>query len=357
MELQWTGRLLVYVSGSVDQELLLRNEYLMRENQVLRAQVKGPLRLTEGQRKTLAEIAKKLGKKALEEVANIVRPDTLLAWHRRLIAKKFDGSKKRRYPGRPRIDEMVEELIVRFATENRSCGYDRIVGALANLGHKVSDQTVANVLKRHSIPPAPERKKTTTWKEFIRSHMDVLQAADFFTTEVWTKGGLVTYYILFFIHVSTRRVHVAGVTPHTDEQWMTQIARNVTMAQVGFLRPSAYLIHDRDCKFCPAFIAIIEAVGLKPVKLPARSPNLNAHAERWVQSVKRESLSKLILFGEASLRRVLAEFETHYHGERNHQGKGNFILFPSDGTAARDGPVDCRERLGGLLKYYHREAG
>jgi len=350
-------KLLAYVSGSVDQELLLRNEYLMRENRVLQAQIKGPLRLTDGERRTLAEIAKKLGKKALEEIANIVKPDTLLAWHRRLIAKKFDGSKKRKYPGRPRIDEKLEELIVRFATDNPRWGYDRIVGALGNLGHKVSDQTVGNVLKRHGIPPAPERKKTTTWKEFIRSHMDVLAATDFFTTEVWTRGGLVTYYVLFFMHVSTRRVHVAGVTPHPNEQWMTQIARNVTMEEVGFLRPSAYLIHDRDCKFCPAFIATIETVGLKPVKLPARSPNLNAHAERWVQSVKRESLSKLILFGEASLRRVLAEFETHYHRERNHQGKGNVILFPSGGTAARDGPVHRRERLGGLLKYYHREAG
>ena len=350
-------KLLAYVSGSVDQELLLRNEYLMRENRVLQAQIKGPLRLTDGERRTLAEIAKKLGKKALEEIANIVKPDTLLAWHRRLIAKKFDGSKKRKYPGRPRIDEKLEELIVRFATDNPRWGYDRIVGALGNLGHKVSDQTVGNVLKRHGIPPAPERKKTTTWKEFIRSHMDVLAATDFFTTEVWTRGGLVTYYVLFFMHVSTRRVHVAGVTPHPNEQWMTQIARNVTMEEVGFLRPSAYLIHDRDCKFCPAFIATIETVGLKPVKLPARSPNLNAHAERWVQSVKRESLSKLILFGEASLRRVLAEFETHYHRERNHQGKGNVILSPSGGTAARDGPVHRRERLGGLLKYYHREAG
>jgi len=350
-------KLLAYISGSVDDELLLRNEFLVTENRVLRAQIKGRLKLTDAERKSLAEIGKRLGKKALEEVASIVKPDTILAWHRRLVAKKFDGSKKRKYPGRPTIDEEIEGLVVRLATDNRSWGYDRISGAMANLGHKVSDQTVGNILKRHGIPPAPERQKNTTWKEFIRSHMDVLTATDFFTTEVWTKGGLVTYYILFFMHVATRKIHIAGLTPNPNEEWMTQIARNVTMADVGLLQPGRYLIHDRDGKFCPAFIDTLEAVGVKPLKLPARSPNLNAHAEKWVQSVKNESVSKLILFGEASLRRVLAEFEAHYHGERNHQGKGNVILFPSDESVAEDGPVRCRERLGGLLKYYHREAG
>ncbi len=350
-------KLLAYISGSVDEQLSLRNEYLVTENRVLRAQIKGRLKLTDAERKTLAEIGKRLGKKALEEVASIVKPETILAWHRRLVAKKFDGSKKRKYPGRPTIDEEVEGLVVRFATDNRSWGYDRIAGALANVGHKLSDQTVGNILKRHGIPPAPERQKKSTWKEFIRSHMDVLTATDFFTAEVWTKGGLVTYYILFFMHVATRKIHIAGLTPNPNEEWMKQIARNVTMADVGFLQPGHYLIHDRDGKFCPAFIDTLKAVDVKPLKLPARSPNLNAHAEKWVQSVKNESVSKLILFGEASLRRVLADFEAHYHGERNHQGKGNVILFPLEEGVAEDGPVRCRERLGGLLKYYLREAG
>ena len=242
-------KLLAYITGSVDQELLLRNEYLATENRILRNQIKGRLRLTDGERKTLAEIGKRLGKKALEEVANIVKPDTLLGWHRRLIAKKFDGSKNRHYPGRPRVDEEIEALVVQFAGKNRSWGYDRIAGAVANLGYRVSDQTVGNILKRHGIPPTPEREKTTTWKEFIRSHMDVLAATDFFTAEVWTKSGLVTYYVLFFMHLATRRVHIAGITPYPDGQWMTQVARNVTMADVGFLSPTRYLIHDRDSKF------------------------------------------------------------------------------------------------------------
>ena len=351
-------KLLAYITGSVDEDLLLRNEYLLTENRILRRQIKGRLKLTDGERKTLAEIGKKLGKRVLDEVANIVKPETILAWHRRLIARKFYGSKKRDYPGRPPIDQEVQDLVVRFAKENRNWGYDRIAGALENLGHDVSDQTVGNILKRHGIPPAPEREKTTTWKEFIRSHMEVLAATDFFTTEIWTKGGLVTYYILFFIHVATRRVYVAGLTPYPDEQWMTQIARNVTMADAGFLSPCRYLIHDRDGKFCPAFVSTIESVGVKPVKLPARSPNLNSFAERWVKSVKDECLSRLILFGEESLRRALTQYETHHHEERPHQGLGNVILFPSaDGRSDGDGEIQCRERLGGLLKYYHREAG
>ncbi len=350
-------RLLAYISGSVDDALLLRNEYLVTENRILRAQIKGRLKLTDGERKTLAEIGKKLGKKALEEVVNIVKPETILAWHGRLVAKKFDGSKKRKYAGRPRIDKEIEELVVRLATENRSWGYDRIAGAVANLGYKVSDQTVGNILNRHGISPAPEREKKTTWKEFIRSHTDVLAATDFFTTEVWTKGGLVTYYVLFFMHVATRRVHIAGITPYPNEKWMTQIARNVTMADVGFLSSHRYLIHDRDGKFCPAFIDTIESVDVKTVKLPARSPNLNSFAERWVKSVKSECLSKLIFFGEESLRHALNEYVPHFHQERNHQGKDNVILFPSEESGNEDAPIRCHERLGGLLKYYNREAG
>ncbi len=278
--------MLAYITGSVDRELLLRNEYLVTENRILRDQLQGRLRLTDGERRTLAEIGKQLGKRALEEVASIVRPDTILGWHRKLIARKFDGSKNRTYPGRPRIDEKIEQLIIRFARENRSWGYDRIAGAMANLGYRASDQTVGNILKRHSIPPAPEREKTTTWNEFIRSHMDVLAATDFFTAEVWTKSGLVTYYVLFFIHLATRRVHIAGITPYPDERWMTQVVRNVTMADVGFLCSTRYLIHDRDSKFCASFQRTLEEVGIKTVKLPARSPNLNSFAERWVKSVK-----------------------------------------------------------------------
>jgi putative transposase len=349
--------LLAYLTGTVDQELLLRHEYLVTENRILRHQITGRVQLSDGERTTLAEIGHKLGKQALQDVATIVKPDTMLGWHRKLVAQKCDGSQQRKAPGRPTIDPELEALVVRMAQENRSWGYDRIVGALANLGYTISDQTVGNILKRHGLPPAPERQTTTTGKAFIRTHMEVLVATDFFTAEVWTLGGLVTYYVLFFIHLGSRKIHVAGVTPHPTEAWMVQAARNVTMEAWGFLSPGQYLIPDRDGKYCPALQQIIDDAGGTRVSLPPRSPNLNAYAERWVRSVKEECLARLILCGEASLRHALTQYVAHVHHERNHQGKDNVLLFPTvSPDAERAGPIQCHERLGGLLKYSMCEA-
>jgi putative transposase len=352
------ARILAYITGTVNQELLLRNEYLAAENRILKAQLKTPLRLTDGERITLAEIAHRLGRKALEDVANAAKPDTILGWYRKLIARKFDGSQSRQYPGRPRIDHATEQLVVRMAKENSDWGYDRIVGAMANLGYTLSDQTVGNILHRHGIPSVPERKRMTTWADFICRHMAVLAGTDFFSVEVLTLRGLVTYYVLFFIHLESRKVEIAGITPHPNEQWMKQIARNVTMDGWGFLNNCHYLIHDRDTKYCQSFREIIESGDVKTLPLPARSPNLNAFSERWVKSVKDDCLSKLILFGETSSTRALDDYLVHYHAERNHQGKGNVLLFPTATQAKNhvDGSVRCKERLGGLLKYSHREA-
>ena len=226
-----------------------------------------------------------------------------------------------------------------------------------NLGHKLSDQTVGNILRRHDVPPAPKRKHTTSWKDFIRAHLDVLAGTDFFTVEVVTLKGLVTYYVLFFIHLESRKVCLAGMTPHPHEEWMQQIARNVTLETWGFLENCKYLLHDRDGKFCPSFDRIIESGKAKPIRLPAQSPNLNAYAERWVRSVKEECLSKLILFGESSLKRALQQYELHYHEARNHQGKENRLLFPwrTQPVGSDQGSIQCRERLGNLLKYYDRQ--
>ena len=350
------ARILAYITGTVDQELLLRNEYLVAENRILKARLDGRLLLSDAERATLGEIGHRLGRKALEDVANAARPDTILGWYRRLVARKFDGSRARRYRGRPGIDAVIEQLIVRMAKDNPGWGYDRIVGALANLGHEVSDQTVGNVLKRHGVLPAPERKKTTTWAQFIRSHLAVLAGTDFFSVEVLTRRGLVTFYVLFFIHLASREVEIAGITAHPNERWMQQMARNVTMEGWGFLGSCRYLLHDRDAKYTASFRAIIKAVGVEPVALPPRSPNLNAYSERWVRSAKEECLSKLILFGERSLRRALTEYVAHFHAERNHQGKGNVLLFPQDFAKRATGSIQCRERLGGLLRYYEREA-
>src|SRR5215467_3139384 len=214
--------LLAYITGSVDQALLLRNEYLATENRILRNQITGRVRLTDGERKTLADLGPKPKKQALQEVATIVRPDTILAWHRRLVAQKFDGSAQRKTPGRPRIAPELEALVVRLAKEDRSWGYDRIVGALANLGYTLSDQTVANILKRHGIPPAPERKKTMTWREFVRIHMDLLMTTDFFT-EVGTWWRLVISFLLFFIPFDRLTLPVVHSTPLLKKRWVLLI--------------------------------------------------------------------------------------------------------------------------------------
>jgi putative transposase len=344
------------VTGAVEQELLARNEYLAAENCILKAQLKGRLKLSNAERAKLGEIGHRLGRNLLAEVATVAKPDTILAWYRKLVARKFDGWKGRRGPGRPRIKRELEQLIVRMAGENRDWGYDRIVGALANLGYEISDQTIGNVLRRHGLPPAPERKRSTTWPAFIRTHLALLAGTDFFTAEVLTLRGLVTYYVLFFIHLDSRRVDVGGITIHPDEPWMKQIARNVTMEEYGALRDCRYLLHDRDTKYTQSFRAIIASGQVDPLVLPARSPNLNAYAERWVRSVKEECLAKVMLFGERSLRRALREYVAYYHAERNHQGKGNVLLFPRDTDIDYEAPLRCRERLGGLLRYYYQEA-
>jgi putative transposase len=328
------ARILAYVTGTVDQELLARNEYLAAENRILKTQLQGRLKLSDAERALLGKIGHRLGRKVLAEVATVARPDTILAWYRKLVARKFDGSKARRGPGRPRITRVIEQLIVRMASENQDWGYDRIVGALANLGYVISDQTVGNILHRHGLPPAPERKRTTTWPDFIRTHLALLAGTDFFTAEVLTLHGLVTYYVLFFIHLASRRVEIAGITVHPDEPWMKQIARNVTMEECGILRDCHYLLHDRDAKYTQSFRAIIASGRVEPLALPARSPNLNAYAERWVRSVKEECLSKVILFGERSLleriRRALP-----YRAQSS--GEGQRFAVPPRSTAPPPG--------------------
>ena len=220
----------------------------------------------------------------------------------------------------------------------------------------MSDQTVGNILRRNGLEPTPIRQKGTTWAEFIRSQKSVLAATDFFTVEVLTLKGIVTFYCLFFIKIGTREVHLAGITPYAQNTWMKQIARNLTMSGWGFLSGMKHLIHDGDGAFSPSFREIIGDAGIDPLRLPPRSPNLNAFAERWVRSVKEECLSKVILIGEASLRNAIEEYLAYFHAERNHQGLGNTIPFPrkQDQIGYRHGRIHCFERLGGLLKYYRR---
>jgi putative transposase len=272
---------LVSIAGWMNQHQQHVIEYLMEENQVLREQIGTcRMRFSDDQRRRLAAKAKKLGRRLLSQVATIVTPETLLAWHRKLIAKKYDGSKQRG-PGRPRTPDEIQQLVVRMATENRDWGYRRIQGALANLGHVLAHKTIANVLKQHGIEPAPERSRKTTWKEFLSRHWDQIVASDFFTVEVWTAKGLTRFIVLFFIDLSTRRVEVGGIASQADGLWMAQIARNLTDGIDGFFEGKRYLIHDRDPLYTQQFLRLLGEAGIETVKLPPRAPNLNAYAERF----------------------------------------------------------------------------
>ena len=330
-------------------------DYLVEENLVLKEQLEGQrLRFTDEQRIRLAVKAKALGRQLLDELETLVTPDTLLAWHRKLIAKKWTYA--RQGPGRPRVAQEITDLVLRMARENVSWGYDRIQGALANLGHSIAPNTVKNILKRHGIEPAPEREKRTSWQTFLQAHWEVMAATDFFTVEVWMPRGLVTYYVLFVIRLKTRCVHIAGVTTAPNGAYLEQVARNLTDVSDGFLLTSRSLIMDRDTKYTEDFRNYLDREGVKPVRCPARAPNCNAFAERFVRSIKAECLDRMIIFGEASLRRALREYVAHYSSERNHQGVGNRLLEPRAAVRSTDERIQCRERLGGMLNFYYREA-
>jgi putative transposase len=350
--------LLASITGSVDEELRWRNAYLAAENRILRNQLKGRrVQLTDAERKTLAEMGQKLGRQALAEVATIAKPDTILGWHRTLVVRQSDSSLPCKSLGRPRIDQELEALVLRMARENRSWGYDRIVGALANLGYRISDQSVGNILKRHGIPPAPARQTTMTWREFIRIHMDLLGATDFFANKVWTWCRLVTSTILFFLHLSRRKVPVTGMKRCLHAWWMRQIAPHTMRADGGFLPTGLLLLHARDGQDFPIFQPILEKTGVTCGPLPARAPDGNPYAGRWVHSVKSKHFSRLILYGKRALRYGLSAFASHDYQNHPHPGKDPVILMPlAHSDQGRDGLMHCRGRLSGLLTCVCREA-
>jgi putative transposase len=247
----------------------------------------------------------------------------------------------------------LSSLVVRMATENPAWGYARIQGALKNLGHEVARSTVATVLKANGVPPAPNRP--SSWRTFLRAHWGAIAGADFFTSEGWSPRGLVTSYTLFVIDLRSRRVHVAGSTPTPDGWFMAQAARRLTDAVDGFLVGHRVLICDRDRKWSDDFRRIVQDAGARIVLTPVQAPNANAYVERFARSIREECLDRLILLGERQLFCALDEFVAHYHGERNHQGLGNELITPAAAVAGVT-RVRCRDRLGGLLRYYHRAA-
>ncbi len=265
----WQLLLMILASWVHREQQAIIAFYQVELDALMKAQGKKRLLLTDAQRRLLAVKGKSLGRKALMELTAIVTPDTIMRRHRQLAAKKWDHSDQRKSVGRPRSGPVIVDLIRRFAKENPTWGYDRIQGALANVGYHISDQTVGNTLQEHGIEPAPDRKRQTTWKTFLKSHWDLLAAIDFTTIEVWTKGGPVTFYLLFVMEVATRRVHFAGCTPSPHEQWMKRMAINLTDCVDGFLLGKRYVLIDRDAKFCGEFRNIFEAENINSVRLRA----------------------------------------------------------------------------------------
>jgi putative transposase len=280
--------------------------------------------------------------------STVVRPATILRWHRELVARKMDL--QRRSSESLCLQVHLRTLIVRMATENPTWGYTRIQGALKNVGHRVGRSTIARVLRAHGIPPGGQR--ATPWRTFVQAHWSALVAADFFTTEVWPTRGLVTYFV---IELHSRRVQVLGSTPYPDEAFVIQCLRPVTGESDALLQRGRILVCDRDPKWSRAVEQWLCSAGVRVIRTPPGAPNCNAHAERFVRSVKEECLHRLVPLGERHLRLTLREFISHYHRERNHQGLANELI---DGPAAerRSGAVRRRRRVGGILSYYYRSA-
>lgn len=345
--------LLLVFAGLVNREQAKIVDYLREENRVLREQLgKRRLRLDDRQRRLLAAKGASLGRRLLGQFATIVTPDTILRWHRQLLAAKNTHPPKKKRVGRPSLMQSIREHIVRMAKENARWGYTRIRGELRKLGHEVARSTISKTLQSQGVPPSPERP--TSWRTFLKAHASTIAATDFFTAEVWTARGLVTHYVLFVIHHASRMVEIVGVTPNPDDAFMAQVARNITNG--GCLAGRRFLILDRDAKFTQQFRRILGDAGVKVVTTSFQAPNMNAIAERFVQTAKRECLERMILFGTNHLQRALREFVAHYHLERPHQGLGNKVLTASTSEPLKNGEVVADERLGGLLRSYRRVA-
>jgi putative transposase len=342
---------LAVLTGWLDRQERRSLAYLVEENRVLRRQLRGQrLQLTDDDRRRLAVLGHRLGRRVLRQIATVVTPDTILRWHRQLVARKWTYARKR--SSRHGVLVEIRSLVVRMAEENPTWGYTRIQGALKNVGHRVGRSTIARILKRNGLPPVPERP--TSWQTFLRAHWGAIAGADFFTTEVWTWRGLVTYYSVFAIDIASRRVQIVRSTPYPNHLFMCQVSRTLTVPD-GPLGDRRILICDRDGKWSQDVRQLLADTGVHVVQTPFQAPNANAHAERFVRSIKHECRDWLVPLGERHFRRALAEFVEHYHRERNHQGLGNRLI---DGRALcrREGGIHRRQRLGGLLNYYERVA-
>ncbi len=330
--------------------------YLREENRILREKL-GHKRiiLNDSQKRRLANAAMKLGRDLLRQFGTLFSPDTILRWQRLLIARKYDGSGGKRGP-QPKKANSVRKLVLQMAAESPGWGYGRIYGELRKLGYDVHWQTVRRIMLDAGLLPDPDKPYKSTWKTFLASHWESIAACDFFSVEAWGLKGLTRYMVFFVIDLATRRVQIAGIHVDPCETQMLQWARNLTDAEDGFLKGKRILIHDRDPLFTKKFQETLRVAGVRCLKMPRWSPNLNSFSESWIRSAKRECMDKIVFFSERQIRHVVEQYVEHHNLERPHKGLEYRRPTEPDTPPPRDGPIKCRERLGGLLKSYYRDA-
>jgi putative transposase len=344
---------LLVLLGRGDRSKELEILVLRHELSILRRQVRRP-QFSERDRLLLAAFSRALPRDSWR--AFLVRPETLLRWHRRLVAKHWTYPRRR--PGRPPIDRGVRDLIVRLARENSNWGYLRIVGELRKLGIGVSATLVRNVLRAAGVPPAPQRGQLD-WRSFLRQHAATTLACDFLTVDTVLLRRL---YVLVFICIGSRRVEYVACTSNPDGAWLLQQARNLLMDLGGRSERPRFLIHDRDAKLSRAFDAIFHDQAIKTIRTPIRAPNANAHIERWVGSVRRECLDRLLIFNRRQLEHVLRVYVRHYNSQRPHRAlelqAPEPLTLPSirRDPAASAKAVRRRDLLGGLIHEYEAAA-
>ena len=346
-------------------ELTLQNEYLKSENRILKSKLKKRISFTDEERRTLVDAALAMGKDLMKDIVTIVKPETILAWQRRLERQKWDYSDRRkRNPGRPRIPANIEEIVCKMAREN-TWGYKRIQGELKKLGIEISNTSVANILRRNDLPPSPERKGLT-WRDFLARHEEVFLCTDLFTKEVWTLRGLRTTFVSFVIHLQTRKVLLSQATFSPNSNWLKQQIRHLSWEceEQGVM--PRFFLHDNDACFTVDFNLLLETFDVEAIRTPYKAPNVNAHAERYVLSVKNECLNHLLIFGLNRLQHVLDCYTLYFNKHRPNQGIDNRIPAEYNKTGKRQSGnkilnvtvsnIARKEFLGGLLKSYRRAA-
>lgn len=343
--------LFLLLTQPTDKELARMVEYLKEENRLLRSRLPKRIELTPRERLRLVKLGKKLGSK-LKDLLSIVSYRTFRRW---VQAETPTPKKSKRPPGRPKTEDELRQLVLKLATDT-GWGYTRILGELKKLGiTPLCKTTIKNILKEAGLDPGPKRGEGT-WTDFLQRHAQTLWSSDFFSVKTLTTKGLVELYALFFMHIDSRKVFLAGIMAQPDKAWVTQMARNVVLHFAEQPHAPTHLLIDHDAKYVKEFDAILEAEGIEVKRLGPLAPNLNAYAERWVQSVRQECLDHFVVFGERHLQHLLDNYLAYYHQERPHQSKDNAPLARAATESPATGEIECRTRLCGLLKHYVRRA-